>query len=58
MILENEYKIIFVDLVMFKKMVIIFFLLTFALVTERVTQIFALTFVPIPDTRAISMFTN
>ena len=46
------------DLVMFKKMVTIFFLLTFALVTGKVSNIFVLTFVPITDKRAISMFSN
>ena len=47
---------------MFKKMVVIFFLLTFALVTGRVPKIFIFTFVPITDTQcqvwAISMFLN
>ena len=53
MILENEYIIIFVDLVMLKKMVAIFFLLTFALGTGRVPRIFVLTFVPITDTQCL-----
>ena len=62
MILENEYIIIFVDLVMFKKMVVRFFLLTFALITGRVPKIFVLTFVPLTDTQcqlwALSMFSK
>ena len=48
-ILENKYIISFIDLVMFKKMVAIFFLFTFALVTERVPKIIILTFVPITN---------
>ena len=49
MILENKYVIIFVDIVMLRKMVAIFFLLTFALGTGRVPTIFVLNFVPITD---------
>ena len=54
MISENEYIIIFLDLVRFKKMVAIVFLLTFALVTGRVPKIICLRFVPI----TINMFSN
>ena len=62
MIFENKNVIIFVDLAIFRKMVSIFFKLTFALVTGRVSKIFILTFVPILDIQcqllAISMFSN
>ena len=53
MILENKFVI---------KIVAIFFLLTFALVTGKDPKIFILTFVPTTDTQcqlwAISIFSN
>ena len=48
MIFENKYIIMFVDLVMLKKIVAIFFMI-FALVTGRVPKLFILTFVSIID---------